>query len=44
MNEEIQQLKQQAYRQAINENLPDSVRIEAMKALALLTIAEMKQQ
>ena len=43
MDENIQQLKRLAYYQANNENLPQSIQIEAMKAFALLVIAENKQ-
>ena len=43
MNENIQQLKQLAYEQATNMNLPQSTQIAAMKAFALLVIAENQQ-
>lgn len=41
---DIEQLKQMAYAQSTNGNLPQSVQIEAMKAFALLVIAESKQE
>lgn len=41
---DIQKLKQLAYAQATNDNLPQSTQIEAMKAFALLVIAESKQE
>ena len=40
MLENIQQLLQSAYNKATNDNLPESLKIEAMKAYALLIIAE----
>lgn len=39
-NNELQELKNLAYIKAQNISLIDSVRIEAMKAYALLTMAE----
>ena len=37
---ELCELKQKAYKQATSGNLPQSIEVEAMKAFALLTIAE----
>lgn len=39
-NRELRNLKYLAYKEAKNFNIPNSVQVEAMKAYALLCIAE----
>ena len=44
VDEKLAELKEIVYKQAVNGSLPQSSTIETIKAYALLTIAENKQQ